>query len=902
MKSVGGHSRVTPWVLVTLYVCAGVLWLGAQAWVLNYFDVSTHRQSIRWQIGLFVAWLLVSSAVAVWLITRKSRADQVRQETAQELELVVRHAPAGMARVHVGGAEIVWANAKLAGWLGCSVESMAGQDFRSLVPADDRAEVEQQLGRLLDGRQDYFQALRHCTHAVTGKVTPVLCTTSRVAASGVRGPVALVCVLQDLSEMVSARNALTRSETMLRMALEGSGSGVWEWDAVQQKLNLSSGMSALLHYRGQDLSHDFDFYTRLHPDDADAVRSEIRQTLEQGSILALTARLLCFDGLYRWFRARGQAHRDVDGRLLRISGLLTDQTASREADERRRLAAAVVENTIEGVVVTDARSRILSVNPSFTRLLGFSEAEMLGQTPRMFKSGRHDKEFYDAMWASMHATGHWQGEIWNRRKNGEIFPERMSLSAVKDAAGAVTHYVCMFTDISAEKAREQQLEFLAHRDALTGLPNRSHFALMLGDAVERAKAEQRGLAVMLLNIDRFKDVNDSYGHSVGDEVLKHIAFQVQGALRYGDIIGRLAGDELCVVAQHLGSEKEAVEVAERLMAAAAKAWITPDGLPVVVSVSVGICMYPDHALTTEDLMQGAHAAVYGAKNRGSNAWCFFHEYMTQAARERLALEARLRRALELGHMRLFYQPQVDLHTGRLTGAEALLRWHDPEEGLISPARFIPVAESSGVIGPLGLWVLGEACRQGQAWREAGLPELTIAVNVSLHQFLLTDIAGETAQVLETSGFPAHLLELEITESALAEKPEEALAVLSRLRDLGLRLAIDDFGTGYSSLAHLKRFPLDLLKIDRGFIHDIPNSGDDMAISSSVIALGHAMGLKVLAEGVETQEQLSFLQDKGCDFFQGYFCSRPLPAEDFARLLEKAGAGQPLVDVQSGVTA
>ena len=902
MKSVGGHSRVTPWVLVTLYVCAGVLWLGAQAWVLNYFDVSTHRQSIRWQIGLFVAWLLVSSAVAVWLITRKSRADQVRQETAQELELVVRHAPAGMARVHVGGAEIVWANAKLAGWLGCSVESMAGQDFRSLVPADDRAEVEQQLGRLLDGRQDYFQALRHCTHAVTGKVTPVLCTTSRVAASGVRGPVALVCVLQDLSEMVSARNALTRSETMLRMALEGSGSGVWEWDAVQQKLNLSSGMSALLHYRGQDLSHDFDFYTRLHPDDADAVRSEIQQTLEQGSILALTARLLCFDGLYRWFRARGQAHRDVDGRLLRISGLLTDQTASREAEERRRLAAAVVENTIEGVVVTDARSRILSVNPSFTRLLGFSEAEMLGQTPRMFKSGRHDKEFYDAMWASMHATGHWQGEIWNRRKNGEIFPERMSLSAVKDAAGAVTHYVCMFTDISAEKAREQQLEFLAHRDALTGLPNRSHFALMLGDAVERAKAEQRGLAVMLLNIDRFKDVNDSYGHSVGDEVLKHIAFQVQGALRYGDIIGRLAGDELCVVAQHLGSEKEAVEVAERLMAAAAKAWITPDGLPVVVSVSVGICMYPDHALTTEDLMQGAHAAVYGAKNRGSNAWCFFHEYMTQAARERLALEARLRRALELGHMRLFYQPQVDLHTGRLTGAEALLRWHDPEEGLISPARFIPVAESSGVIGPLGLWVLGEACRQGQAWREAGLPELTIAVNVSLHQFLLTDIAGETAQVLETSGFPAHLLELEITESALAEKPEEALAVLSRLRDLGLRLAIDDFGTGYSSLAHLKRFPLDLLKIDRGFIHDIPNSGDDMAISSSVIALGHAMGLKVLAEGVETQEQLSFLQDKGCDFFQGYFCSRPLPAEDFARLLEKAGAGQPLVDVQSGVTA
>ena len=897
MKSEGGHSRVTPWVLVTLYMCAGMMWLGAQAWVLNYFEVSTNQQSVRWQIGLFIVWLLVSSAVAVWLILRKRRADLVRQETAQELELVVRHAPAGMARVHLGGAEIAWANAKLAGWLGCSVDSMTGQDFRSLVPADDREEVDQQIERLLDGSLDYFQALRHCTHATTGKVTPVLCTTSRVASSGVRGPVALVCVLQDLSEMVSARNALTQSETMLRMALEGSGSGVWEWDALLGKLNLSSGMGVLLRYKGQDLTHDFDFYTRLHPDDVAAVRAEVEQTLGQGSMLSLTARLLCFDGMYRWFRARGQAHRDMDGKLLRISGLLTDQSASREADERRRLAATVVDNTIEGVVVTDARSRILSVNNSFTRLLGFSEAEMLGQTPRMFKSGRHGKEFYDAMWASMHATGHWQGEIWNRRKNGEVFPERMSLSAVKDAAGTVTHYVCMFTDISAEKAREKQLEFLSHRDVLTGLPNRAQFTRLLGDAVTRAQESKRRLAVMLLNIDRFKDVNDSYGHSTGDEVLKHITAQVQGALRGEDIIGRLAGDELCVVAQNLCSSDDAVEVAERLMAAAAKPWMTPDGLSVVVSVSVGICLYPDHTKTAEELMQGAHAAVYGAKSRGSNAWCFFHEDMTQAARERLALEARLRRALELGHMRLYYQPQVDLRTGQLIGAEALLRWQDPEEGLISPARFIPVAESSGIIGPLGLWVLGEACRQGQEWRSAGLPELTIAVNVSLHQFLLTDIAGETAQVLEASGFPARQLELEITESALAESPEEALTVLNRLRSLGLRLAIDDFGTGYSSLAHLKRFPLDLLKIDQGFIRDIPNSCDDMTISSSVIALGHAMGLKVLAEGVETPEQLAFLQEKGCDFFQGYFCSRPLPAQDFTKLLEKARAGQPLIELQ-----
>lgn len=897
MKSDGGHSRLTPWVIVTLYVCAGMMWLGAQASVLDYFGVSLNRQSLPWQLGLFLVWLLVTALLAFCLMRNKQKSDQRSRETAQELDLIVRYAPAGMARVHAGNAEIIWANPKLAGWLGCTTQSLHGKDFRELVPADDKDEIALQLERLLDGRTHYFQALRSCVNVSTGKVTPVLCTTSRVADSGVDSPVALVCVLQDLSEMVNARKAMVRSETMLRMALEGSGNGVWEWDAQEQCLNFSSGMSALLKYQGQNLADDFDYRNRLHPEDAADVRQQLDLVLAQGSQLVVTARLLCFDGMYRWFRARGQAHKDVDGRLLRISGLLSDQTASREEDERRRLASTVVDNTIEGVVVTDSRSRILSVNRAFTRLLGFTEEEMLGQTPRMFKSGHHDKAFYETMWAKMHAHGHWQGEIWNRRKNGEVFPERMSLSAVKDASDQVTHYVCMFTDITAEKKREEQLDFLEHRDVLTGLPNRAQFTFMLGEALADAQRTGAGMAVILFNIDRFKDVNDSYGHSIGDEVLRHVALQMQAALRCGDMIGRLSGDEVCVVAPSLTGRQAAVDMAERLMAAAAKPWATPDGLSVVVSVSAGISLYPEHAQTADDLLQGAHAAVYGAKSRGSNAWCFFHEDMTQAARERLKLEARLRRALDLGHMRLYYQPQIDLQTGRLIGAEALVRWLDPEEGLISPARFIPVAESSGIIGPLGLWVLGEACRQGQAWRKAGLPDLTIAVNVSLQQFLLTDLVGATNQVLAESCFPAEFLELEITESALAEKPEDTLDILTRLRGLGLRLAIDDFGTGYSSLAHLKRFPLDILKIDQGFIRDIPHSADDMTISSSVIALGHAMGLKVLAEGVETREQLEFLQQKGCDYFQGYFCSRPVPVDEFTRLLEKARDGELLVDIE-----
>ena len=309
-----------------------------------------------------------------------------------------------------------------------------------------------------------------------------------------------------------------------------------------------------------------------------------------------------------------------------------------------------------------------------------------------------------------------------------------------------------------------------------------------------------------------------------------------------------------------------------------------DELAVVAGVSVGICMFPEHAGTTELLLQGAHAAVYGAKARGRGAWCFFHEAMTQAARERLELESRLRLALAQGHLQMYYQPQIEITTGRIQGAEALVRWCDPQEGLISPARFIPVAETSGVIGPLGEWVLREVCRQGQQWLDAGLPPLTLALNVSPRQFHLTDLAGCTAAALKASGFPAALLELEITESALAERTEEARQVLVRLRELGVRIAVDDFGTGYSSLAQLKRFPIDVLKIDQGFIRDIPQSEDDMAISAAIIAMGHSMGLSVLAEGVETEGPLAFLRERGCDAYQGYLCSRPVPADEFVALL------------------
>ncbi|OYZ71041.1 MAG: GGDEF domain-containing protein [Acidovorax sp. 24-64-9] len=488
------------------------------------------------------------------------------------------------------------------------------------------------------------------------------------------------------------------------------------------------------------------------------------------------------------------------------------------------------------------------------------------------------------LWTTMQANLPWRGMVKNRRKNGEVFPEHMSMSVARDAAGTATHYVCMFTDISDEKAQHQRMEYLANNDALTGLSNRLWFCGQLEDAVVQARGNGERMAVLQLNLDRFKDVNDSYGHAIGDQVLKDIARRVQAAMRPGDLLGRMAGDELAVVARHLRHADGAAAVARQLIAAVAEPWRSPEGFEVVAGVSVGICMFPEHAATAQTLLQGAHAAVYGAKALGRGAWCFYTEEMTQSARDRLALESRLRLALAHGHMVLHYQPQIDIATGRIVGAEALVRWNDPEEGLIPPGRFIPVAEVSGIIGPLGEWIIGEACRQGQRWREEGLPALTVAVNVSPRQFQLTDLVGCTASALRETGFPAAMLELEITESALAEREDEALLTMRRLRDLGLRLAVDDFGTGYSSLAQLKRFPIDVLKIDQGFIRDIPQSSDDMAISAAIIAMGHSMDLRVLAEGVETAEQLAFLRERGCDSYQGYFCSRPVPAESFAALV------------------
>ncbi|MCB1978663.1 MAG: EAL domain-containing protein [Burkholderiaceae bacterium] len=877
----------TPGKAAALYLALGLawVWLGDRWLFQVVHDAQALERAQGWKGGAYVA---LTAVLAAWLVWRLGRAERLRRASEEQLSTLVQHASAGIARVALDG-RVLWANARLLDMLGIDERALGAVDFGAVAPPREPVWVARQMGRLLVGEIDHFVGERQCVPADGREPLPTLCTTTTVPES--EGSAAhLVCVLQDLSEVVRARSELERSQARLQLALEGSASGVWDWDLQAQRLSCSPGIERMLGYTGDCLERDLRLSECMVLADRRRLLAAARRAIKNGQPLVETFSVRCFDGQLRWFEARGQRYAAAHGGPERFTGLLTDLSGAYHAEERQRLAAAVVDNAAQGVVVTDALGNIRSANAAAQRILGYGEAELLGQNPRIFQSGRHDRPFYQALWDQLLRTGQWQGELWNKRKNGEIFPEQAAISAVRDAGGSTTHFICMFTDQSQQKASEQRIEYLAGHDALTGLANRETFAQKLEAVRQQALHNGEQFAVLQLNLDRFKEVNDSYGYTVGDAVLRHIANQVQRALRPGDVIGRLAGDELAVVARQLRHGDGAAAVARHLIEAAASPWRSPEGVDVVVGASVGICMFPQHVDSSEALLQGAHAAVYGAKALGRGAWCFYEEGMTQAARERLAVEAGLRRALARGELRLHFQPQCDVASGRIVGAEALLRWQDPQHGLVPPGRFIPVAESSGLIAPIGRWVLQEACQQAQRWRVAGLGAMTMAVNVSPRQFALSDLVDEVGQALAQSGFAATSLELEITESALAERPERALALLNRLGDLGLRLAVDDFGTGYSSLAHIKRFPIDVLKIDQSFIREIPQSGDDMAISSAIIAMGHSMGLAVLAEGVQTQAQLDFLRERGCDRFQGFLRSRPVPPDAFEALLREQARG------------
>ena len=644
-----------------------------------------------------------------------------------------------------------------------------------------------------------------------------------------------------------------------------------------------------------DMGHDALVDRKLDElfDDSGLIRCAL-EVLASGNTLSSAGFCVTRGGTECWFEATitplatdfDEHLHPVLGKLGRAALLLVLEDVSEQerlrAEQRRNQAelakqASALEQTADSIMITDRAGRIDYVNPAFERTTGYTRVEALGQTPALLKSGKHSEYFYQGLWQTLKA-GEIHREIFiNRRKNGELYYEEKSISPLRDPeTGEVTHYVSAGRDISERMRIQQRLDHLAHHDSLTELPNRLLLLDRLQRAMGRASRHDRQMAALFLDLDRFKQINDTLGHSTGDRLLRAVAGRLAKCLRQGDTVARLGGDEFAILLEDLDHPEDVAPILEKLMAAMHHPFVL-EGHELFLSFSIGIGMYPQDGGDAETLLRNADTAMYRAKAEGRSGYRFYTADMNARAFERLDLESRLRRALERNEFVLHYQPKLDLGTGLVVGVEALLRWRHPDHGLVPPGEFIPTLEDTGMIVPVGRWVLQEACHQARAWQQAGLPSLTMAVNVSTHQFRRDDVCALVREALAGHAIHPADLELEITESALMDDVGRAAASIRQLRDQGVRVAIDDFGTGYSSLAYLKRFAINSLKIDRAFVRDVCDNHDDAAIVAAVLAMAQRLQLQVVAEGVETRDQLEFLRGEGCDQMQGYLLARPMPA-------------------------
>ena len=585
----------------------------------------------------------------------------------------------------------------------------------------------------------------------------------------------------------------------------------------------------------------------------------------------------------RWYLFTIGPLREPDGRISGVFGVVHDITERRRQEEHQRQWAKAFESTRDGVIICDAGTRIESVNRAFTEITGYAPEEAIGRTPALLHSGRHEPAFYRALWGCLSRDGHWCGEIWNRRKDGHVYPEWLTINAVRDDAGVVTNYVGVFTDISRVKRDEAELQRLANYDPLTELPNRRLLNTRLEHALARTRRRGGRLALLYVDLDGFKTVNDSLGHPAGDELLTCIAHRFKDRVRAGDTLGRLGGDEFLVIAESLHCAEDAAVLAQDLLGAVARPVGLDNGHEVYVTASIGISVFPDDGCSDATaMMRDADAALYRAKEQGRNGFCFYTHDLNRQAVAKLEIEVALSHALPRQELLLHYQPKFCAASGRLSGVEALLRWCRAGE-LVPPGHFIPIAEQSSLILDIGAWVIDEACAQQARWRARGLDMPRIAVNVAARQFAAGNLDVVLGDALRRHGVPPACLELEVTESMLIDMPAGGMEMLGRLKEIGIKLSLDDFGTGYSSLAYLRQFPIDALKIDKSFVDQIDSGPDGSAIVDAVIALAHRLGLAVVAEGVETATQQAHLRRQGCDELQGFGLARPMPVAELEAL-------------------
>ena len=814
-------------------------------------------------------------------VTEQAQVQQALRESEERLRAALEGAPDPVVIYDLEG-RFQYLNPAFTRIMGWQPDELLGRR-PGFIPSDEEDATQAFYTQVLAG--ETVSGFRGRRRTKDGRLVHVSLSGAPLRDASGRAS-GLVVTLRDITLRVEAEQALRKSEASLARAQQMAKLGNWELDLPNRVLTCSAEVYRIYGIDAPNNPITLNRFLRaVHPEDLDMVREHLEMVIHFQRSLSLEHRILRPDGQERIVYQQAELEKDASGKGLRLVGAVQDITRRRRSEEQMRLLARVFENTVEGILVTDTQGVIQMVNRAFSDITGFSSLEAVGSTPRLLNSRRHPPEFFAQMWRELEEKGHWQGEIWNRRKNGEAFPEWLTITAIKDAQGRTAHFVGVFHDITEAKRSQEQISYQAYHDALTGLPNRMLFNDRLRVALAQAQRRGRGLSILFLDLDNFKTINDSLGHATGDLLLQQVAKRLVRWVREEDTVARLGGDEFIMLLSAVGEPDAAVQVAERILESLAEPLVIGDQ-ELFITASIGITIFPHDGLEPETLVANADLAMYRAKGEGRNNYMLFTPAMNQVVVRRLEMERALRRAIMRDELIVYYQPKVDLHSGLMVGLEALVRWQRPGHGLVSPADFIPLAEETGLILPIGEWVLRTACARAKIWHDQGHRHLGVAVNLSPRQFQQRNLVQTVARVLEETRLDPACLELEVTEGVLMHSVEEAIRTMQELSALGVKLFMDDFGRGYSSLYHLKRFPMQALKIDRSFVQDVTSNPSDASIVNTIISMGRSLNLQVVAEGVETQEQLEFLRANQCHQMQGYLFSRPVPDEQISQLLEQ----------------
>jgi len=688
-------------------------------------------------------------------------------------------------------------------------------------------------------------------------------------------------VIKRTIELQTNLEQLAESERGLCLSQKAGGIGTWEWNIKTNAAFWSEQASLLIGYHSihTDMTYD-NFLDAIHPDHRKKVELAIKNSIELGTEFNIDYRVRCANALIRWINSKGDIIRDESGTAIKMIGIVLDITDRKLTEEKLLLSSRVFTETHEGITITDSNKLIVDVNPAFCEITGYSKEEVIGKNPRILSSGKQTPEFYTAMWQEINEHGHWQGEVWNRKKSGEAYAELLTISVLKNENNQPVNYVGVFTDITSSKRQQEQLSRIAHYDLLTNLPNRVLLADRLSQAMLQCGRRNKSLAVTFLDLDGFKHVNDAHGHDIGDKLLIALSVRMKKALREGDSLARIGGDEFVAVLADLNTVEDCEPVLDRLLLAASEP-ITIDDIVLNVSASIGVTLYPQDSVDADLLMRHADQAMYIAKESGKNCYHLFDTAQDDAVKiQRESLEA-IRNALDNHQFVLYYQPKVNMRTGTVTGVEALIRWQHPQRGLLNPIEFLPIIENNPMSIEMGEWVIDSALTQISLWQEMGLTlPVKTSVNIAAVQLQQPDFTDKLKALLAAHPNVApRYLELEVLETSALDDVHNVSTIMNECKALGVDFALDDFGTGYSSLTYLRRLPANLIKIDQSFVRDMLDDADDLAIVEGVIALAKSFKREVIAEGVETIEHGTTLLQLGCELAQGYGIAKPMPADD-----------------------